>query len=121
MKVLSVLTALQGLGYVYNSIFNLSHSNIFKYVQFLMSPYYHLTGIILGSLLFITGIGMWFRKRYSYYLTIVLYSVLIINGLVGIVLMMMAKEIVPLILIIFILTLFFIIIRYTQKNRTLFK
>jgi len=120
MKVLSVLTALQGLGYVYNSIFNLSHGNMFKYVQFLMSPYYHLTGIILGLLLFITGIGMWFRKRYSYYLTIVLYSVLIINGLVGIVLMMMAKEIGPSILIIFILTLFFIIIRYKQKNRNLF-
>ena len=90
---------------------------MFKYVQFLMSPYYHLTGIILGFLLVITGIGMWFRKKYSYYLTIVLYSALIINGLVGIVLMIMAKEIGPSILIIFILTLFFIIIRYTQKNR----
>ena len=121
MKVLSVLTALQGLGYVYNSIFNLSHGNMFKYVQFLMSPYYDLTGIILGFLLVITGIGMWFRKKYSYYLTIVLYSALIVNGLVGIVLMIMAKEIGPSILIIFILALFFIIIRYTQKNRNLFE
>ncbi len=121
MKVLSTIVTIQGLVYIYGSIISIFNGNMFEVGTYSLGPYFHIMGIVLGLSLVIAGIGLWFQKRYSYYLTIIIYFMLTIYGGIAVVYLLIVNEIVPMLLVILFLIYSFIIINYTWRRKIKFK
>jgi hypothetical protein len=126
VKVLSVLVTLQGLGYFIQSILGLYRGTELKIGVQLINSNYNIVGIILGAWLIFTGIGIWYRKGYAYSSTIIAYSLLIIYGISSVGYILVTQRInsdiiTPIVLAIIVLVLFFMVIRYVQKNKLKFR
>lgn len=126
MKGLSILVALQGLGYCIQSILGFYEGTELKFGIHLINSNYNLVGIVLGAWLIITGIGIWYRKRYAYNSTMIVYSLLVIYCMISICYLLITQTIesgifVPIVLITIISILFLFIIRYIKKNKLEFK
>lgn len=124
MRILSVLVIFQGVGIFIQSILGLYRGTITQITK--LGPYsinYNIVGVVIGILLIITGIGIWYRKKYAYNSTIILYSLFIINGIfsVGFSLMIQTMEPGSIVLITLAFIYCFMLIRYVQKYKSEFK
>lgn len=126
MRGLSILITLQGLGYCRQSILGLYEGTELKFGIHLINSNYNLIGIVLGTWLIITGIGIWYRKRYAYYSAMLIYSLFVTYGMISICYLFLTQTIeagiiVPIVLITIISILFLFIIRYVKNNKLEFK
>jgi hypothetical protein len=126
LKGLSILVTLQGLSYCIQSILGFYIGTELKFGVQLINSNYNLVGIVLGVLLIITGIGIWYRKEYAYNSAMVVYSLLVIYGMISICYLLITQTIesgilVPIVLITIISILFLLFIRYVKTNKFEFK
>lgn len=122
VKVISFLVALQGMGYFIQSILGLYRRTELKIGVQGIDPNYNIIGVILGLWLIATGIGVWYRKEYAYRSIIIIYSLLIIYGVISIGYLLVNQPlnsniIPPLVITAIVLAFFAIIIKYIQKNK----
>jgi hypothetical protein len=126
LRGLSILVDLHGLGYFIQSILGFYEGTELKFGVHLINSNYNIVGIVLGVWLIITGIGIWYKKRYAYNSAMVVYSLLIIYGMISICYLLITQTIVsgifvPIVLITIISILFLLFIRYVKKNKLEFK
>lgn len=126
MKALSVIVTLQGLGYFIQSILGLYRGTDLEIGVQLINSNYNIVGVILGAWLIATGIGIWYRKRYAYSSTIIVYSLLNLYGIASVGYILATQPInsdiiTPIIVATIVWILFFMVIKYVQKNKLEFR
>lgn len=113
---------LQGLRYLIQYIIDLSSGTPLKFGTHLVNSNYNIIGIVLGLWFIVTGIGIWYRKKYAYNSTIIVQSLLIIYVLLGLCYLLITQgfSLAPVVILIIELIIFFIVIKYTQRNKSYF-
>lgn len=122
MKALSVIVSLQGLGYFIQSILGLYRGKELEIGVQLINSNYNIIGVILGAWLIAIGIGIWYRKRYAYSSTIIVYSLLNLYVIASVGYILATQSInsdiiAPIVVATIVWILFFMVIKYVQKNK----
>lgn len=81
---------------------------------------YNIAGVILGVWLIVSGVGIWLRKRNAYNSTIIVYSLLIICGIISVAYIWATQSIQwpEIVISSIIFGIYFVIIKYVQKNKS---
>lgn len=120
MKGLSILFILQGLSFFIQSIINVIEDKNGRFITLNFDPQLYIIGIFLGLLFVLTGVGLGLRKRYAYYLSVSLCTLMSLYVFVGAVLLINQNSKGPLLVIIIILLIYLAIARYILKRKVYF-
>lgn len=120
MKGFSILFILNGLSIFIQSIINVIEDKNGRFITLNFDPQLYIIGIFLGFLFVLTGVGIGLRKRYAYYLSVSLCSLMSLYVFVGAVLLINQNSNGPLLVIIIILLIYLAIARYILKRKVYF-
>lgn len=122
VKGLSVLITMQGIFYTINSTIQLYDREMLKFAKQQLNYKLNFIGIIVGIWLIFTGISLFYKKKYAYYSTIIVYFLLIIYGIIALVYLLTIEGfvLVPAIFTFTIIIFFLFIIWYIKKNKSQF-
>ncbi|GAB6108917.1 hypothetical protein [Fusibacter bizertensis] len=120
MKGLSILFVLQGLSFFIQSLVNILEDKNGKFINLNFNPQLYIIGIFIGILFIFAGIGIGLRKKYAFYLSVSLCSLMSLYVLVGVVFLINQNSIGPLVLIAINLLIYLAIARYILKRKLYF-
>lgn len=120
MKGLSILFILNGLSIFIQSIINVIEDKNGRFITLNFDPQLYIIGIIVGFFFIIAGFGMWFRKKYAYYLSVSLCSLMSLYIFVSAILLIIQKSFGILVIVAIPLLVYLLVGRFIQKNKICF-
>lgn len=120
MKGLSFLFILNGLSIFIQSIINVIEDKNGRFITLNFDPQLYIIGILLGLLFVLAGVGIGLRKRYAYFLSVSLCSLMSLYIFVSAILLIIQKSFGILVIVAIPLLVYLLVGRFIQKNKNCF-
>ena len=121
MRGLAIFYIFHGLANISVSIENILNDRLFNFLSLSVNQSFNLFGISVGLLFIITGVGIWFKKRYSLYTSILLSCLFCFYLIVQIIYLIYIKEYDVLFLVSIISFFYFVIAMYILRHKSYFQ
>lgn len=121
MRILTFFLIFHGLANIIVSIENFFIGRTVEFLSITMNQNVNIVGILLGILFIIAGVGMWFKARYSFFVSLILITFFCLYLFVVMAYLINLKDF-GLTLIVFIIFLMYALIgRYILSKKSYFK
>ncbi|KOR88252.1 hypothetical protein AM231_03250 [Paenibacillus solani] len=119
MRIISVLMIVQGVFYLITGIGNILRGDELLLLNNELHTNFNYLFIVIGFLIVLSGLGIWFRREFSYLLTLFIYGKLILYS-VGVlfysIIIDFNLNFPSTILLIIVIIYFTIVFIYTKRN-----